>query len=77
MKELISVAVFIVGLLIGSPMIKLVHVQVKAVALQKSEKGLPSLTQLTSALRNKRCKQGSTTKPEGKREGNRECLSKP
>ena len=55
MKELIGSVIFIVSLLgTGSYALRHLHDQVRSAALEKSAKGLPSLTKLTGALRNKR-----------------------
>ncbi len=52
MKELIGMAVFIVGLLVtGSYALKQVHDYVRDATLKKVSKGLPSLTKMTRALR--------------------------
>lgn len=77
MKELISIAVFLVGLLIGTPVIKLVHDQVRSAALQTTEKGLPSLTQVTATLQTQRPERGSKIKSKKKHEKTRKHASKP
>jgi len=52
MKEIIGAAIFIVSLIGGGNYaMKKVHDSVRKVALEKSAKGLPSLTRLTKSLR--------------------------
>jgi hypothetical protein len=57
MKELIGSVVFIVSLLgTGSFALRQVHEQVRKAALEKSAKGMPSLTKMTKALRGENVK---------------------
>ena len=57
MKELIGSVVFIVSLLgTGSYALREVHDFVRKAALEKSAKGLPSLTEMTKTLRQQRRK---------------------
>jgi hypothetical protein len=52
MKEIIGSVIFIVSLIGGSSYtLKKVHDSVRKVALEKSAKGMPSLTRLTKSLR--------------------------
>lgn len=51
MKEIISAVLMIVGLYAGTAALKGVHDSVKRAALEKSAQGLPSLNEMSRALR--------------------------
>ncbi len=51
MKELIGVAVLIVGLFEGTTMLREIHDTVRKAALEKAAQGMPSLTEMNRALR--------------------------
>lgn len=53
MKEIISAVIFIVGIYSGTVALKSIHDTVKKAALEKAAKGLPSLSEMNKAFRNK------------------------
>lgn len=53
MKELISAVIFIVGLYSGTAALKAIHDSVRKAALEKAATGLPSLSEMNRALKNK------------------------
>lgn len=53
MKEIIGAVIFVVGLYSGTIALKSIHDSVRKAALEKSSKGLPSLSEMNKAFRNK------------------------
>lgn len=54
MKEIISAVLFIVSLWGGTVVLKGIHDSIRKAALEKAAQGLPSLTEITKSLQNKR-----------------------
>ena len=59
MKELIGIAVLLVGLFGGTIVLKKIHDQVRVAALTKAAQGLPSLSKFASQLTSQRKQQQS------------------
>ena len=72
MKEIIYTAAMIVGLYLGTPMLKQIHDWVRTAALEKAHTGLPSLTELTHAIRG----EGHYKKGQKEREANQELVGR-
>ncbi len=54
MREIISAVLLIVSLFAGTQLLKEIHDSVRKGALEKANKGLPSLTEMTRALQRKK-----------------------
>jgi hypothetical protein len=54
MKEIISAVILVATLFAGTQFLKEIHDSVRRAALEKAATGLPSLTEMTHALRKKK-----------------------
>lgn len=54
MKEIISAVIFVATLFAGTQALQFFHNEVRKAALEKAEKGLPSLTDMIQTLKQKK-----------------------